>query len=263
MSDDLKQGTIILHSRLASSDSNEVQQLVTQLWQLAIRLPSMPPSVTTNTTELRAIRDFFEVALSAYIRCEDVSGMHQCFEILLSLYQDHGGLLTDSDSQWKIRGLYLTFLLTYNKIEEFHCELESVPWDLYTSNQFISFAVRLEQFFMEGNYQEVLLAKPPSNEFSFFVGRISDTIRFEIAASFEKAYQRLSIRSAVKLLQLNTEDELRTFLNEFSRRIGRDIWKIEGNELIIKSQEKKAQEIPKWQLIDQAVGYAIELERIV
>ena len=123
MSEDLKQGTIILHSRLGSAELNEVQQLVTQLWQQAIRLPSMPPSVGTNTSEIRAIRDFFEVALSAYIKCEDVSGMHQCFDILLSLYQDHAGLLTDSDSQWKIRGLYLTFLLTYNKIEEFHCRL--------------------------------------------------------------------------------------------------------------------------------------------
>jgi hypothetical protein len=263
MSEELKQGTSVLMLRLESAQHEEILQRVTQLWQVAIRLPSMPPSSVQDTSELRSIRDFFEAALRAYIKCEDVSGMHQCFEILLSLYQDHSSQLSDSDSQWKIRGLYLTFLLSYNKIEEFHCELESVPWELYTSNQFISFAVTLEQFFMEGNYQEVLLAKPPSSEFNFFVGRISDTIRFEIAASFEKAYQRLSIQSAVQLLRLRTDEDLRIFLNEFSRRIGRDIWKIEGDYLVIKGQENKVHEIPKWQLIDQAIKYAIELERIV
>lgn len=263
MSGDLKQGTRILQSKIDSAAPEEILNNVTQLWLVAIRLPSMPPSCAINPGELVDIRDFFEVALQAYIKLQDVNGIEQCFEVLIALYQDYSQHIHDPEGRWKVIGLYLTFLLSYNKIEKFHCELESVPWELFTSNKYISFAVTLEQFFMEGNYQEVLLARPPSHEFHFFVGRISDTIRFEIAASFEKAYERLSIESACKLLQLKTSSELSSFLSEFSARFGRDVWKIEGNYLIVKSLEKKVQEIPKWQLIDQAVNYAIELERIV
>ena len=118
---------------------------------------------------------------------------------------------------------------------------------------------------MEGNYQEVLQAKnhTPSEEFEFFVNRISDTIRFEIAASFEKAYTKLSLEGACQLLQLSSFSDLEAFLQEFSERSGKNIWRIEGSQLFIKSQENQLHEIPKWQLIDQAVNYAIELERIV
>ena len=263
MSGELRQGTKTLKSKIESSDPGDLLNSVTHLWQLAVRLPCMPPSTVNNAGDLVEIRDFFEVALQAYIKLQDVTGIEQCFEILISLYQDYNTHIQDPEGQWKIIGLYLTFLLSYNKIEKFHCELEAVPWELFTTNKYISFAITLEQFFMEGNYNEVLLARPPSQEFSFFVGRILDTIRFEIAASFEKAYESLSLQSACKLLKLNTQTELTNFLSEFSTRFNRDVWKIEGNYLIVKSLEKRVQEIPKWQLIDQAVNYAIELERIV
>ena len=225
----------------------------------------MPPSAVANTEELKAIRDFFEVALRAYIKCKDIGGIEQCFEILKSLYQDHSDQISEGDNQWRIWGLYLTFLLSYNKIEDFHAELESVPWALYTTNKYIRFAVTLEQFFMEGNYQEVLQAKrhSPSLEFEFFVDRISDTIRFEIAASFEKAYTRLSLQGACDLLQLSSPSDLEAFLKEYREKSGKNIWRIEGSHLLIKSQGSELHEIPKWELIDQAVNYAIELERIV
>ena len=238
---------------------------ITSLWEQAIQIPSMPPSASSSPEELKAIRDFFEVALRAYIKCKDINGIEQCFEMLKSLYQDHSSQISEGDNQWRTWGLYLTFLLSYNKIEDFHAELEAVPWDLYTSNKYIRFAVTLEQFFMEGNYQEVLQAKrhSPSEEFGFFVDRISDTIRFEIAASFEKAYTRLSLEGACELLQLASVGDLEHFLKEYRERSGKNIWRIEGENLLIKAQGSELHEIPKWELINQAVNYAIELERIV
>lgn len=261
----LKQGTSTLEMNLGISSPPDLLNAVNSLWQVAIQIPSMPPSAVKNESELRGIRDFFEVALKCYIKCADFTGIEQCFEILTNLYQDYSEILKDSEDQWKIWGLYLTYLLSYNKIEEFHSELESVPWNLYTDNKYIQFAVTLEQFFMEGNYQEVLSAKnhSPSSEFDFFVNRISDTIRFEIASSFEKAYQKLSVEGACQLLKLSNYSELAAFLQAYAERSGKDIWRIDNNELLIKSNEKKTHEIPKWQLINQALNYAIELERIV
>jgi 26S proteasome regulatory subunit N12 len=261
----LRNATADLERRIYSSDTTSLLSQVTSLWELAIQIPSMPPCVNPHPQELEAIRDFFESALRAYIKCEDINGIEQCFEILKNLYQDYSKYISDSENQWKIWGLYLIYLLSYNKIEEFHSELEAVPWSLYNTNKYIKFAIALEQFFMEGNYQEVLQAKDqsPSSEFEFFVNRISDTIRFEIAASFEKAYVKLSLEGACKLLQLKSLGELESFLKVHSEKSGKDIWRIEGNYLFVKTQEAKAHEIPRWQLISQAVGYAIELERIV
>ena len=261
----LKSGTQTIEKNIPYADIPILQSQVTELWEIAIQLPSMPPSSISNPAELISIRDFFETALRVYIKCKDINGVEQCFEILKNLYQDYGDFIRETGDQWKIWGLYLTYLLSYNKIEEFHSELESVPWSLYKTNKFIYFAVALEQFFMEGNYQQVLLAKnhTPSAEFEFFVNRISDTIRFEIAASFEKAYQKLSLDGACRLLQLSSIPELEEFLHQYSERAGKDIWRIQGSFLFINNQNNKVHEIPKWELINQAVNYAIELERIV
>lgn len=261
----LQSGTQTLEKNISYSDAASLLAQVTGLWELAIQLPSMPPSGAISNVELIAIREFFEAALRAYIKCKDITGIEQCFEVLKNIYQDHREHLGNTGDQWKIWGLYLTFLLSYNKIEDFHSELEAVPWDLYTSNKFIHFAVTLEQFFMEGNYQEVLQAKKhsPSEEFEFFVDRISDTIRFEIAASFEKAYTKMTLQGACELLQLTSVGELENFTREYRESTGKNILRIEGNFLMIKSEEYKMHEIPKWELINQAVNYAIELERIV
>lgn len=120
----------------------------------------------------------------------------------------------------------------------------------------------------EGNYTKVLDAKMnfPAPEFEFFVNRILDTIRFEIASSSEQAYTSLSTSSACKLLMLNSEQELNGFLQQFtsSQEDPQFIWKISGNELSFKPKvQAKTNEIPHYELMTQALNYAIELERIV
>lgn len=249
-----------------SGSPSDLNKSIRALKQALIGIPSMPPSNVHAAEELTLIRTAYELALQAYIQIQDTNGIEQCFDMLKVLYFDYTGVIGASEHVWKVLGLYLTYLLSFNKITEFHTELEAIPFK-ERANKFIRFAVELENFFMEGNYQQVLDSKDnvPAQEFSFFVNRILDTIRFEIAASFEKAYDSLHVNSACELLRLNSRQELSDFISVFEkeRQLQKE-WALEGDWLKLKGEEeKKSSELQNWHLISQAVSYAVELERIV
>ena len=221
----------------------------------------MPPSAVQETQELLAIREAYELALQGYIKVQDNVGIQQSFDVLKALYMDPA--LPPSDSKWGVMGLYLTYLLSLNQIEEFHTDLELIPYE-NRAHPSIKFSIELEQYFMEGNYKQVLAAKEkaPAAEFGFFVARILDAIRLEVAASIETSYKSLSVASALQMLKLNSGQELQAFLQ--SKESGKEYqWSIEGEWISIQSSAQDTKEIPKWELISQAVNYAIELERIV
>jgi len=248
-----------------SGSSGDVESQIASLKQTLIQLPSMPPSPVQNPSELSAIRGAYELLLQAFIKSQNISGIQQCFDMLKTLYYDYSPVIGASERFFEVMGLYLTYLLSFNKIEEFHCELEAIPFE-QRQNSFIRFAVELEQYFMEGNYQQVLAAADhcPAQTFYFFLNRILDTIRFEIAASFEKAYSELTVKGACELLKLSTEQELRDFISAFKKQNPEGAeWVLEGNWLKIKGEEAKVAEIPHWELIKRATDYSIELERIV
>ena len=56
-----------------------------------------------------------------------------------------------------------------------------------------------------GNYRRVFQLKKesPLNYFKPFLDRISETVRFEIARSAEKAYAEISLSEALKVFQLD------------------------------------------------------------
>lgn len=56
---------------------------------------------------------------------------------------------------YAIVGLYLLYLLSYNKISEYHTEIELIPIE-ELSNVYISVPVSLEQHFVEGSYNKIL-----------------------------------------------------------------------------------------------------------
>jgi 26S proteasome regulatory subunit N12 len=188
-------------------------------------------------------------------------------DFLKILYFDYQAYLQPSDRTWLLLSLQLIYFLSYNKITNFHTELERIPYDQRT-NSFITFATTLEQGFMEGDYSKVLQCKSasPSPHYEFFINRILDTIRHEIARSAEKAYSSLSFNSACQILMLGSLPELQLFVNAFctSKEDEEIEWKVQEDRIFfIRKLDARLAEIPKWQLLTQAVNYAIELERIV
>lgn len=59
----------------------------------------------------------------------------------------------------------------------------------------------------------------PLDSFAPFLGKIEDTIRIELAKSAEKAYSVLSIAQALQIFQVESEAQLRTFVNDYTSQL--------------------------------------------
>lgn len=67
--------------------------------------------------------------------------------------------LPESANQYHLLGLNLLFLLSQNRVAEFHTELELLPYDIVQTNPYIRHSVALEQYLMEGSYNKVITIK--------------------------------------------------------------------------------------------------------
>ncbi len=67
--------------------------------------------------------------------------------------------LPESAQMYPLLGLNLLFLLSQNRVAEFHIELELLPVDKILNNVYIKHPVSLEQYIMEGSYNKVRMAQ--------------------------------------------------------------------------------------------------------
>lgn len=118
-------------------------------------------------------------------------------------------------------GLYLLYLLSFNKISEYHTEIELIPIT-ELSNVFIKVPMSLEQYFVEGSYNKILSSKHnvPHPAYQFFIDKFTDAIRFEVARSAERAYESIAIKDMSGLFMINNENELKTFIEQNSMKDG-------------------------------------------
>ena len=64
--------------------------------------------------------------------------------------------LPESSLKYELLGLNLLWLLTQNRVAEFHTELELLSPKDIQNNVFIHYPVSLEQYLMEGCYNKVI-----------------------------------------------------------------------------------------------------------
>lgn len=166
---------------------------------------------------------------------------------------------------YTVLGLYLLYLLAYNKIAEYHTEIELIPVAVQHTNVFIKVPVSLEQHFVEGSYAKILGQKRqavPHEAYQFFVDKFLDAIRYEIARSAEKAYLSLKVADLYKLFMIQSEAELRAFITANSGKEGIN-WSVQGDRLHFVRQHADQKEIPSAKMIGLCLEYATELNRIV
>lgn len=65
----------------------------------------------------------------------------------------------ESANKYQLLGLNLLFLLSQNRVSEFHTELELLPQEIIHTNEFIRHPLALEQCLMEGSYYKIFRAK--------------------------------------------------------------------------------------------------------
>eukprot|EP00808_Paulinella_micropora_P027213 g6071.t1 len=123
---------------------------------------------------------------------------------------------------------------------------------------YIQYPVELEQRLMEGNYNKVLRARKmlPMPEYAFFTDMLAKTVREKISECCEKAYETIPLSDAKQMLLLEDSEGL----NEYISSRG---WTSAGGNIVFKSGRGADAELAPRRLVQQTLGYATELERIV
>ncbi|KAK5643716.1 hypothetical protein RI129_007561 [Pyrocoelia pectoralis] len=221
----------------------------------------LPTSNATATKqELIVARDVLEIGVQWSIAAHDIPSFERYMAQLKCYYFDYKNQLPDSTFKYQLLGLNLLFLLSQNRVAEFHTELELLPADHIQSDIYIRHPLSIEQYLMEGSYNKIFLAKGnvPAENYNFFMDILLDTIRGEIAVCMENAYEKISLKDAARMLNLQAPEAIQEFTTKRKWKLGVD------NYFHFVPEIKKSDEpIPSRELAEQAITYARELEMIV
>jgi len=217
-------------------------------------------SVSVSTPELRLTRDILEIGAEYSILVEDILAFERYISQLKCYYYDYKELIGESTNKYKILGLNLLFLLSQNRVADFHTELELLPSEMIQTNTFIRYPLALEQYIMEGRYNKIFVAKnnSPADIYNFFIDALVETVRDEIAGCIEKSYEKISLQDSAKRLNLRTKAEMEKFGKKRNWSLDKKGYYIFQNE-----SAKHKEPLPSVELAEQAISYARELEMIV
>ncbi|XP_074075137.1 26S proteasome non-ATPase regulatory subunit 8 [Macrotis lagotis] len=221
------------------------------------------PTTGTKLTKQQLIlaRDILEIGAQWSILRKDIPSFERYMAQLKCYYFDYKEQLPESAYMHQLLGLNLLFLLSQNRVAEFHTELERLPAKDIQTNVYIKHPVSLEQYLMEGSYNKVFLAKGniPAESYTFFIDILLDTIRDEIAGCIEKAYEKILFAEATRILFFTTPKKM----TEYAKKRG---WVLgPSNYYSFKCQQQKPEDttIPSTELAKQVIEYARQLEMIV
>lgn len=251
-----------LESAWDRKELEEVGKRLSEMKVLLLQLSFLPSqNESLDQRELVLARNTLEIGALWSIENRDIPSFQRYMAQLKCYYFDYATLLPDSAYKYQILGLNLLCLLAENRLAEFHTELEQLPVE-ELKNIYIKHPISLEQFLMEGSFHKVLLLKGnvPAHNYDFFMDILIGTIRNEIASCVEKAYERISVAEAVKVLVLDSQDQLDDYVKERGWVVSEN-----GTFFIFSQQEKKEKFhfVQNQLLIQEFLSYARELEKIV
>jgi len=237
-----------------------VGQLLTHMKLALTELQFIPTSnASPSLQDLVIARDVLEIGAQWSVEKKDIPSFERYMSQLKCYYFDYRGILPESPYVYQLLGLNLMCLLAQNRLAEFHTELELLPAKELHENVYIRCPVSLEQYLMEGNYNKVFLTKGnvPAESYHFFINILLDTLRDEVAMCIEKSYSKISAKEACRMLFFENEKQLSNYASKKN-------WKMDSTKQFnFTSDSSKLKEIPSLKLIEQCLGYAKELERIV
>jgi len=225
-------------------------------------LRGLPPRFEKTATAQEEIllgRECLEQAVLCSVQFRDEAAFERNFLQLNTYYTDTKDLVPPSEQELVVRGLNLLRLLVQNRIAEFHTELETIPPHVQNSSPYIKYVIQLEQSHMEGAYNKILNSSKdcPSQLYVPFAEKLIETVRDEICACSEEAYNSLTIAEAQKIMRFDTKQALLDYAKESD-------WEVEGDRILFKNEAaSESVELDSMALIKNTLYYAKEIERIV
>lgn len=207
--------------------------------------------------QLLLARETLELATFLSLVDKDEAAFERHLNQVKTYYTDYAHLLPSSERKWPIMGLQLMFLLSDNRIADFHTELELMSLD-DQKNLYVAYPIDLEKRLMEGSYNKVLAAGKsyPHPYYQYFMEKLVFTVRDKLADCTQAAYSSFPVAELSSLLNL-PKKELAAFCKD------RD-WDVSGGKVNFgHAEEDKQDGAPSFRLITESLEYATELERIV
>ena len=136
----------------------ERDALVTQMRIDLTFFEHLPPVSPVDMRECILAREVYEYACFLAVEKEDIEQFERNFTVVKTYYDQFQGVLPDSQKKYSILGLYLLYLLSFNKIVEYNTEIELIPYE-ELNNVFIQVPLSLQQYFVEGSYNKILSSK--------------------------------------------------------------------------------------------------------
>jgi len=211
--------------------------------------------------ELLVARDILEIGAQWSCASEDIPAFERYMSMLKTYYMDYKNDLPESSYKYQLLGLNLLYLLSQNRVAEFHTELELLPAREIQTNIHISHPVSLEQFLMEGSYNKIFLSKEnvPAASYTYFMEILLNTVRDEIASCAEKTYEKISPSEMARMLYFDSSKQAEAYLSKRG-------WKLKGGNLyVLNSPSTKPTEdlVPANDFASKTIEYAREMEQIV
>jgi len=237
-------------------------QILSKLKVLLTELTFLPVEGEATTEELLLARDILEIGVEWSIAKKDISSFERYISQLKCYYLDYKDRLPESAKLYPLFGLNLLFLLSQNRVAEFHTELELLPPEKIQNNIYIKHPVSLEQSLMEGCYNRVFEAAHivPAATYQFFMDTLLSTVRGEIAECVEKAYKNIRINDAMKLLNISNQKAMLQFAKDRGWVLNSEgCYSFIGDERVSGAEEEPVH----LSIAHNMLQYAKEMEMIV
>ena len=122
-------------------------KLVKQLKIDMTAFDNIPPCLEVDPKEAILAREIYEYATFLSVEKKDIEEFERNISVLKSYYDEFANIIPPSEKKNAVTGLYLLYLLSYNKISQYHTEIEMIPHE-DLDNIFIKVPVNLETYFV-------------------------------------------------------------------------------------------------------------------
>lgn len=237
-------------------DLIKCKTLLDQLRIALTTLQFLPSSdLQVSKEDLILARTILELGVNYSLLVNDIPAFERYMSQLKCYYLDYD--MPESAFKNEMLGLNLLYLLSQNRVAEFHMELERIQYDTMVNDTYIEQSLLLEQYLMEGNYRKIFLANEivRSPRYKVFMDTLIETTRQEIASCIEKAYTNISVPDVAEKLHIKNQKDML----EFGKKKG---WTLQGNTFVFLREEKQSDHLPL-DLLNNALSYAKEMTQIV
>ena len=165
-----------LEQNIRNGDAKSSSSLLSKAKIALLHQNALVPSPSLSSSVLQQAQHVLELGALISIRNKDPEAFTRYFQQLQPFYHSSSG--SSRSQRSKITGLYLLLLLSLGDYAGFHTQLEGLEvtndgnGTAIDQDQYIQYAVRLEQWLMEGSYDrvwgETKSERVPSEEFTIF-----------------------------------------------------------------------------------------------